>query len=78
MAVVPTYESKVTLQANNGGGANTPFDVSKMFPAIKPDFSKVGVALMKAQDKMDKAGFLSTRMRCFSTSPTRPTAITDT
>lgn len=58
MAVVPTYESKVTLQANNGGGANTPLDVSKMFPAIKPDFSKVGVALMKAQDKMDKARVL--------------------
>lgn len=58
MAVVPTYESKVTLQANNGGGANTPLDVSKMFPATKPDFSKVGVALMKAQDKMDKARVL--------------------
>ena len=58
MAVVPTYESKVTLQANNGGGANTPLDVSKMFPATKPAFSKVGVALMKAQDKMDKARVL--------------------
>lgn len=58
MAVVPTYESKVTLQANNGGGANAPLDVAKMFPSTKPDFSKVGVALMKAQDKMDKARVL--------------------
>ena len=58
MAVVPTYESKVTLQANNGGGANTPLDVAKMFPSTKPDFTKVGVALMKAQDKMDKARVL--------------------
>lgn len=58
MAVVPTYESKVTLQAHNGGGANAPLDVAKMFPSTKPDFSKVGVALMKAQDKMDKARVL--------------------
>lgn len=55
MAAIPTYESKVTLQANNGGGEVSPINTSKYFPSTAPDLSKAAVALMGAQKKMDKA-----------------------
>lgn len=58
MAAIPTYESKVTLQPNNGGGEVTPINTSKLFPANNPDFSKVSAALMSAQKRMDKARVL--------------------
>ncbi len=58
MAAIPTYEAKVTLQPNNGGGEVTPINTAKLFPANNPDFSKVSAALMSAQKRMDKARVL--------------------
>lgn len=58
MAAIPTYESKVTLQPNDGGGVVNPIDTSKLFPSTAPDFSKVSAALLSAQKKMDKARVL--------------------
>ena len=55
MPVVPTYESKVTLQPNNAGGTIEPLNTSKLFPGTAPDFSKAGAALMKVQKQMDTA-----------------------
>lgn len=61
MAVVPVYESKVTLQPNNGGGEISPIDTTKLFPAVAPDGTKAGVALMAAQKKMDAARALEAK-----------------
>ena len=55
MPVVPTYESKVTLQPNSAGGTIEPLNTSKLFPGTAPDFSKAGAALMKVQKQMDTA-----------------------